>query len=93
MAKDDFGNRMKGLDGKQLTDKLFMEKGINWNELPVWQKRGVCITKQPYFKGEVQRSKWDVDPDTPIFSQQRDYLNQYVYHAHKGEPSSWNASS
>ncbi|WP_028551084.1 tRNA(His) guanylyltransferase Thg1 family protein [Paenibacillus sp. UNC451MF] len=70
---------LQGLDGKQLQDKLFLERGINWNDLPVWQKRGVCITKQHYFKGEVQRRKWDVDYDTPIFSQNRDYINQYVY--------------
>lgn len=70
---------LQGLDGKQLQDKLFLEKGINWNDLPVWQKRGVCITKQVYYKGEARRSKWDVDHDTPIFSQNRDYINQHVY--------------
>lgn len=70
---------LQGLDGKQLQDKLFMEKGVNWNDLPVWQKRGVCITKQYYSKGTAQRSRWDVDPDTPIFSQDRNYINQHVY--------------
>lgn len=70
---------LQGLDGKQLQDKLFTEKGVNWNDLPVWQKRGVCITKQYYSKGTVQRSRWDVDPDTPIFTQDRNYINQHVY--------------
>ncbi|GAA0408280.1 tRNA(His) guanylyltransferase Thg1 family protein [Paenibacillus motobuensis] len=70
---------LQGLDGKKLQDKLFLEKGINWNDLPVWQKRGACITKQNYKKGEVIRSKWDVDLNTPIFSQNREYINQYVY--------------
>ncbi|MBD0383268.1 tRNA(His) guanylyltransferase Thg1 family protein [Paenibacillus sedimenti] len=70
---------LQGLDGKQLQDKLFVEKGFNWNDLPVWQKRGVCITKQSYLKGDAQRNKWDVDMDTPIFSQNREYINQYVY--------------
>lgn len=70
---------LQGLDGKELQDKLFLEKGINWNDLPVWQKRGACITKQTYTKGATQRSKWDVDLETPIFSQNRDYINQYVY--------------
>ncbi|MCZ8512651.1 tRNA(His) guanylyltransferase Thg1 family protein [Paenibacillus filicis] len=70
---------LHGLDGKRLLDKLLADKGIDWNELPVWQKRGVCITKQSYFKGEARRSKWDVDPDTPVFSQDRDYIDQYVY--------------
>jgi tRNA(His) guanylyltransferase len=70
---------LQGFDGKQLQDKLFFERGINWNDLPIWQKRGVCITKQQFFKGEAQRSKWDVDFNTPIFSQNREYINHYVY--------------
>lgn len=70
---------LQGLDGKMLQDKLFLEKGINWNDLPVWQKRGACITKQDYEKGKVIRSKWDVDLNTPIFSQNREYINHYVY--------------
>ncbi|WP_145409987.1 tRNA(His) guanylyltransferase Thg1 family protein [Paenibacillus xylanexedens] len=72
-------NELQGLDGKSLQDKLFLEKGINWNDLPIWQKRGACITKQFYKKGEAMRSKWDVDFETPIFSQDREYINQYVY--------------
>lgn len=70
---------LQGLNGKQLQDKLFVEKGINWNDLPIWQKRGVCITKQDYNKGGAIRRKWEVDLDTPIFSQQRDYIDQHVY--------------
>lgn len=70
---------LQGLSGKQLQDKLFVEKGVNWNDLPVWQKRGICVTRQTYWKGSAQRTKWDVDPETPIFSQQRDYVEQYVY--------------
>ncbi|UKS28420.1 tRNA(His) guanylyltransferase Thg1 family protein [Paenibacillus sp. HWE-109] len=72
-------NQLQGLTGKQLQDKLFLEKDINWNDLPAWQKRGVCITKQQYYKGNAIRSKWDVDHETPIFSQNRNYINQYVY--------------
>ncbi|RAU94341.1 tRNA(His) guanylyltransferase Thg1 family protein [Paenibacillus sp. YN15] len=70
---------LQGLSGKQLQDKLFVEKEMNWNDLPVWQKRGVCITRQPYLKGETVRSKWEVDHETPVFSQDRSYINQYVY--------------
>lgn len=71
--------QLQGLNGKQMQDKLMLEKGINWNDLDVWQKRGACITKQYYQKGEALRSKWDVDFETPIFSQDRNYINQYVY--------------
>jgi len=70
---------LQGLDGKQLQDKLFVEKGLNWNDLPVWQKRGVCVVKRSFLKGEAVRRKWEVDHETPIFSQDRTYMNQYVY--------------
>lgn len=75
---------LQGLDSKRLQDKLFLEKGINWNDLPVWQKRGACIIKQSYTKGEAVRSKWDVDDHIPVFSQNREYINQHVYLS-KGE--------
>lgn len=71
--------QLQGLNGKQMQDKLILEKGINWNGLEVWKKRGVCITKQYYKKGEALRSKWDVDLETPIFSQDRNYIERYVY--------------
>lgn len=72
-------SEIQGLSGKQLQDKLFLERNMNWNDLEVWKKRGMCILKQSYLKGETVRSKWDVDDNTPIFSQQREYINQFVY--------------
>lgn len=47
VAQANFDHKeLQGLSGSQLQDKLFLEKGINWNDLPTWQKRGACITKQ-----------------------------------------------
>jgi tRNA(His) 5'-end guanylyltransferase len=80
VARTHFSQKeIHGLDGKKLQDKLFLEKRINWNDIPIWQKRGVCITKQQFIKGETQRSKWEVDLNTPIFSLSREYINKYVY--------------
>lgn len=70
---------LQGLNGKQTQDKLFAEKGINWNELPVWQRRGVCIIKRQVQVGDAVRNKWEVDHETPIFSQDRGYINRYVF--------------
>jgi tRNA(His) 5'-end guanylyltransferase len=70
---------LHGLNGNQKKDKLLLEKNINWNELPVWKKRGVCITEQPYMKGNTQRNKMDVDHKTPIFSQDRNFIERYVF--------------
>lgn len=80
VARSYFSHReLQGLNSSQMQDKLMLEKGVNWNDLPIWQKRGVCITKQYYKKGDVLRSKWDVDYNTPIFTQDRNYIEQYVY--------------
>lgn len=78
---------LQGLNGSQLQDKLFLEKGINWNDLPVWQKRGVAIIRKQkpktvIYNGEektVMRNVWEVDHDTPIFSKDTNYIEQYVY--------------
>ncbi|BEU14811.1 putative tRNA-His guanylyltransferase [Bacillus phage CM1] len=70
---------LQGLNGGQLQDKLLLERDINWNDLPVWQKRGVCIVKEIYTKNGALRSRWAVDENTPIFSQDTDYINGLVY--------------
>lgn len=71
--------QLQGLNGSQMQDKLMLEKGINWSDLETWKKRGACITKQYFDKNGALRSKWDVDLETPIFSQDRNYIEQYVY--------------
>lgn len=72
-------NQLQGLNGDQMQDKLFLEKGINWNDIPTWQKRGACIKKIYFEKNGAIRNVWDVDLETPIFSQDREYVEQYVY--------------
>jgi len=72
-------NQLQGLNSGQMQDKLFLEKGINWNDIPTWQKRGACIKKIYFEKNGANRSVWDVDLETPIFSQDREYVEQYVY--------------
>ncbi|ARO21439.1 hypothetical protein B2J90_29000 (plasmid) [Bacillus tropicus] len=70
---------LQGLNGKDMQDKLMTEKNINWNDLPVWQKRGVCIIKEFYEKNGALRSKWSVDHETPMISKDREYVEQFVY--------------
>ncbi|WP_044640009.1 tRNA(His) guanylyltransferase Thg1 family protein [Risungbinella massiliensis] len=79
LAQSQFTHRdLAGLNGKQLQDKLMLEKQLNWNDLPIWKKRGVCIVKQEYIKNEVVRKKWIVDHETPIFSKKREYIDRFV---------------
>lgn len=62
----------------QIQEMLFQEKGINFNNLPTYQKRGVCIIKEYYQKDEVQRSRWIEDRDIPIFTQDRNYVEKFI---------------
>lgn len=76
------------LDGKscnQIQDMLFCEKGINWNDFRTPCKRGTCCVKKevdvPAINNSsmmVQRRKWVVDNDIPIFSKNPDYINSLI---------------
>jgi len=62
----------------QIQEMLFQEKEINFNDLPTFQKRGACIVKEHYNKDGVVRSRWIVDENIPIFTQDRDYIEKYI---------------
>ena len=71
-----------------IQDMLHEQKGINWNDYPTVYKRGSCIIKiedgiNQYDEvgnicGYTERTKWIVDKEIPIFTQDRDYINKYV---------------
>jgi tRNA(His) 5'-end guanylyltransferase len=80
---------------KECTDKnnselqeMIFQKGINWNDCPVPQKRGRCIVKKASPRtalnpktGEYvtsESSKWVVDNNIPIFTVDRNYIDQYI---------------
>lgn len=62
------------INTKQLQNKLFSERGINWNEYSVVERRGTCAYKIPIkMEGSegsvVIRNKWILDKLIPILSQ------------------------
>ena len=74
---------LENKSGAEKQELLFQEKGINWNEYLPKYKRGVVIKKHSIFidgeNGEpVQRSKWIPDYNTPIFTQDKDYLYNLI---------------
>ena len=81
-------NELKNKVNSELQD-LCWQKGVNWNDCPTSQKRGRCVIKTKSMKqgtnpktGEVyttERSEWTVDNEIPIFSQDRQYIEKYVY--------------
>lgn len=65
-------------------DKLVLEKGVNWNNCPVPQKRGVCVVKeQVQVPGEdgspTMRNRWTVDGSIPVFTKDRHYIERHLY--------------
>lgn len=70
------------LNGNQMQELLFQEKGINWSSLPGWQKNGWCVTKTTVPVGEgdraTTRSVWTADDNIPNFAAQRDYIESFL---------------
>lgn len=81
----------KELHGKSRAERhdLLHAKGINWNDLPTPRKRGVCIVRETYQKGDAQRTRWTVDANIPIFStpEGRAYIDRFVNPSETGSPA------
>ena len=75
--------QLHGLNCDKLQDKLFVEKGINWNDLSVDKKRGSACIKQKYsftnqHGDKTIRTRWIIDDNMPILTQDRDYIEKLV---------------
>lgn len=66
----------------ELQEMLFQEKGINWNNIPTHLKRGSCCIKEQYEieteDGVALRSRWVIDKEIPVFSQDTSYVNSRI---------------
>lgn len=70
----------------KIQDMLMLEKNINWNDFDTVKKRGSCCTKTGVHTvvnmqtGEqVERTVWVVDKEIPIFTQDRSYIDKWVF--------------
>ena len=75
-----------------IQDMLMIQKGINWNDFPVYQKRGTCVVRNKLVtesnditEAVVLRDpakserEWIIDKDIPIFKGEgRDYIDKLV---------------
>ena len=62
---------LHGKNNSQIQDML-MEKGINWNDFPIHQKRGSCCIKD-------KDGHWFVDNNIPIFKNEgREYIEKLI---------------
>ena len=76
----------------QIQDMLMTEKGINWNDFPVYQKRGSCCVKSnvtctfakeeddgTVATGATERPHWYIDNNIPIFKgENREYIDKLI---------------
>ena len=66
-------NELLGIDSNGLQDKMFTERGVNWNGYPTKYRRGFCCVK-----GED--GKWFLDTEIPIFKgRDRAYIDKLIY--------------
>ena len=69
---------LQGVSNKKLQDEMFTEKGVNWNEISVINKRGAGIIKEHYERDGAERSRWVTDLNTPVFVEDRQYIETFV---------------
>ena len=85
----------KELQNKSCNDiqDMLMTKGVNWNDLPTYQKRGSCcvrnkifiesngVTADAYLRDTSKsENKWIIDTNIPIFKGEgREYIDKLVY--------------
>ena len=72
---------LKNKSGNEIQELLFSQKNINWDKLPIYEKRGTCIVKEEFLLegcSNVKRKRWVVDKEIPVFTKDRNYIEKYL---------------
>lgn len=81
---------IENVSNNELQDMLMTQKGINFNDMPTEFKRGVCCIKEEYYPEAAPgcedcpidatsvRTRWVLDKEIPIFTQDREYVERNV---------------
>jgi tRNA(His) 5'-end guanylyltransferase len=77
LAQAHFSHKsLQGLNVNQVQDRLMLEKGINWNDVPTKFKRGVCVKLKHDFKADgTPKVSTVTDYEIPIFTTERGYVD------------------
>ncbi|MDE6426035.1 MAG: tRNA(His) guanylyltransferase Thg1 family protein [Ruminococcus sp.] len=72
-----------GVNCSMALEMLLTEKNIEWHSFPLSLQRGVCCIRKPVIinngtDNEVQRMKWMLDTEIPVFSENRDYVEDCI---------------
>lgn len=74
-------NELQDKSSNDIQDMLFTIKGINFNDMPVAFKRGICCYKKEVPCAERlvgYKTEWILDENCPIFTQDRNYIEQHL---------------
>ena len=82
-------NELQNKSCNDIQDMLMLQKNINWNDFPTYQKRGSCVVKSDEKETITEdnigtkmtiRSKWIIDKEMPILKgKDRAYIDKLVY--------------
>jgi tRNA(His) 5'-end guanylyltransferase len=61
-----------------IQEMLWQEHKINFNDMPIEFKRGICCFKTLVTTNGVARSEWFIDKFCPIFTQDRGYIERFL---------------
>jgi tRNA(His) 5'-end guanylyltransferase len=61
-----------------MKQEMLFQKGINWNDYLPKYKRGSVVKKETIIIEGATRNKWVVDTNTPIFTEDREYLYNLI---------------
>ncbi|MCH5269039.1 MAG: tRNA(His) guanylyltransferase Thg1 family protein [Lachnospiraceae bacterium] len=62
-----------------IQDMLMTQKNIDWNDYPTYQKVGSCVVKETYVENDVERSRWIIDKNIPLFKGEgREYIEKLI---------------
>lgn len=93
LAQANFSHKeLQNKSCNELQDMLVIQKGINWNDLPTYKKRGSCVVKNRIELEKngnqatamlrditAQESAWIIDKDIPIFKGEgREYVDRLI---------------
>lgn len=73
-----FHRELQNKNTSQIQDMLFEQKGINFNNISTSKKRGSCAVKIKYDRDGTERTRWVVDNEIPIFTQDREYIDSHL---------------
>ena len=72
---------IENVSNNDLQDMLFLEKGINFNDMDTEYKRGVCCYKDKVAANDRLcgfKTAWIIDTEGPIFTKDREYISKHI---------------